>query len=150
MITPRANLLPVPSDELARIEVCGWCRDEVEGVGRIYFDSLEAAFEHYKAPLDNRPRYREVAATYPYDKVWIPRSGSYIAIGRGDERALAFFGKGYIETYERGTEELANYGGTGGAGTARSSAERPELVCPVCQHVLPATGVCDDHGRPNA
>jgi hypothetical protein len=144
------ELLPVPEPEdLDAPGVCGSCADEARGIGRTYYDTFEDALRQYQAPLDNRPRYRQVAAQHEYDTIWIPRSRSYIGIAQGNARAAAYFGKGYIWTYESGLEEMPNYAGAS-SGAAAGAAERPAQLCPVCHQALPATGVCDEHGRPPA
>jgi hypothetical protein len=145
-----ADPIPVSDpDDLDATEVCGSCADEARGIGRTYFNDFEDALESYQVPLDNRPRYRQVAAQHDHDTIWIPRSRAYVAIARGNTRAAAYFGKGYIWTYESGREAMPNYAGaSGGAGSG--SGERPLLLCPVCHQALPGTGVCDEHGRPPA
>ena len=145
-----SELIPVPEPEdLDDAGVCAECANEARGIGRIPFDSFDEALESYQAPLENRPRYREVASERDYDTIWIPRSRSYIGISKGNTRAAAYFGKGYVWTYEAGLEQMPNYAGSS-SGSGSGPGERPAPVCPVCRETLPGTGICDEHGRPPA
>jgi len=140
--TDDAGVFPASDDDIATYLVCKWSADEIAGVGRRYFDTLDAALEAYHAPVNNRPQMRAVAAELTYDKIWMPQSGSYIGIALGDSQAQVYFGKTYI--WRDGvTETLPGYTAGAGGGT-QQSRERAAEVCPTCHEQLPATGRCDN------
>lgn len=105
--------------------------------------------EDFQAPLENRPRMRQVAATLEFAEIWIPASRSYIAVAeRRGATAAAYFASGYIDVRrpEGGYETVVlpvNSLRVGGSSAERrlDLAERP--TCPTCHTQLPASGRCD-------
>ncbi|ANC32160.1 hypothetical protein [Isoptericola dokdonensis] len=135
--------------DLADLAVCTECDKEIRGIGRIPYESLDAAFEDVKLPVENRPRMREIAAELDYTRIWAPQGRSYVAVGHLDGRAAAaYFTHGHVDvrvddaTYRR--EEMPNFTRTSGRGGRVAATERPAAVCPTCAVQLPATGLCDD------
>lgn len=127
--------------EVASAEVCTSCAAELNGQGRRYFDSLDNALEVFGMPLALRSSVHEMLAHVTPERIWIPNSGSYVALGRAGVSAV-YVGKSYV--YDGETIPLPGYspsfGGSGGAG----SGERPTTSCPTCGLELPLTGVCDE------
>ncbi|MDQ0375985.1 hypothetical protein [Cellulomonas humilata] len=125
--------------------VCAWSADEIAGVGQRRFDTFDDALRAYRAPIENRERMHEVAGSFTYDKIWMPRSGSYIGIAVEGTKALAYFGMTYLWTADLGTETLKGY--IAGTGTGdRSPREFDPESCPTCHLTLPAIKVCDECG----
>lgn len=121
---------------------------EIDDGGRRRFDSFEAALEVYQAPLANRPRMREIAAELTFSEIWIPASGSYIAVSPGpDERIVAYFNRGFVEVRDDDGNLQAEIfpenwirDGGGSATSRLDAADRG--VCAACSIQLPATGAC--------
>ncbi|GIG20977.1 hypothetical protein Cch01nite_17010 [Cellulomonas chitinilytica] len=138
--TPADRILEAAVDDGRPL--CEWSAAEIAGQGQTRFETLDEALEAYRAPLENRDRMREVAAGFTYDKVWMPNSGSYVAIAVEGQNALAYFGKTYLWTAAGGTETLTGY--VAGAGTGPASTRtQDERTCPTHHLSIPATGVCD-------
>lgn len=116
--------------------------------GRTYFESLEAALDDYRLPVENRARVREFAMERDFEKFYITPSRTYIAlIARGAERPSALIHVGYItHRSESGWEEILlpyNRVRDGGNARQRGREERIFQPCPNgCGFVLPASGIC--------
>ena len=91
-------------------------------------------------PVETRSRVRELVAHVDADRIWIPYSRSYIALGKDGTRAL-YIGKTYV-WIDGELTTLPGYAPGGGGGTA--TAERATSVCPTCGLELPRTGICDN------
>lgn len=148
-----ASLVPATAEQVATLAVCKSCQKVLDGSRREVFSSFESAMEAFHAPMENRPRMREIAGTLEFSEIWIPSSRSYIAVAarRGDS-ASAYFSVGFAEvrrpeggydTYEMPYNRLGD--GTGG-GSRGSQAEAELAICPTCFMALPQTGVCDTCG----
>lgn len=125
----------------------------IEGLdsARTYFDSLEAALDDYRHPVENRTRVREFAMEREFDRFYITPSRTYIAmIERGAERPSAWVHVGFI-SYRKddGTlDEVTlpyNRVRSGGASRQRGRADAERATCsnPGCGMLLPGSGVCD-------
>ena len=139
------------ADDLSSRLVCRSCRKVLDGARRTRFASFDAALEAYRAPVENRPRMREIAAELDFAEIWIPSSGSYIAVApaRG-VIAVAYFNRGFVDVREDGggyrTIELpTNWlrGGSGAAGVSRRLDDLDRAVCPTCFMQLTVSGACD-------
>ncbi|ROS79129.1 hypothetical protein [Cellulomonas sp. PhB143] len=148
-VTDRDKLVEASPEDRARLELCSECGDEIRGVGRRTFASLDAALEALPLAVENRPRVREIVRDVEHSRVWIPNGGSYVALGYTDGRpAAAYVNRGFVDVrdeslsppYER--HELPNFAGRG-IGGAAGRAERPTATCPQCHMSLPASGVCE-------
>lgn len=146
-VTSLAALVPATDDEVEQVPVCSACSAALDGGRRRTFTTLDQALEAFQAPVANRARVREVIAGLPHAYVWIPASGSYIGVSaQPGAEVAAYISKGHIDVragggqYDREwlPEARDAVGRSGGV-----SAARPELVCPSCFTVLPATGRCD-------
>ena len=84
--------------ELAGVPVCGWSQAEVDGVGRRYFVSLEAAMRSFGSHAGTEHLIRAELRDVLYDEIWVPHSGSYIALGLGGF-AVAWVGKTYVQLH---------------------------------------------------
>lgn len=119
-------------------QLCTECEAELTGQGRTVFDNLETAMEAFKMPVEGRPTVRELAGV-DEDRVWIPNSGSYIALGKDGVRAV-YIGKTYVSIGDR-LVTLPGYAPGGGGGKPTNA---PGPACPVCGYELPRTGICDN------
>ena len=129
---------PVRDDE--HLPVCDWCARELSGHGRRYYDDLGLAIEAFRAPLENRRLIRDELRHVEHDAIWIPYSGSYVALGR-QGRGVAWTGKTYV--VPRAGVSIALHGYSDSSRGARSRAEqRPGVVCPSCWTVRSVSGVC--------
>lgn len=141
-----AALTAASDEQVTTLPVCTSCAAILDGWRRTTYDSLDNALEAYQAPVENRPRLREIAAELAYTSIWIPASGSYIALG-GADAAAAYFGKGYADIHlpEGGYRRIElPYSGNAGNRAGGSAAGRaPAVMCDTCHTQLPATGVCD-------
>lgn len=138
-LTATSDARPASDEDARLLELCVECAAELNGQGRTPFDSLDAAMEEYGVPVDARAKVRELVAPVGADRIWIPYSRSYIAMGKGTTRAL-YIGKTYVWIDgERTTWPEYSPGGGGS-----SSRERDDVICPTCGLALPLTGVCDD------
>ncbi|GAA3208728.1 hypothetical protein ACFP63_11630 [Oerskovia jenensis] len=140
-VTDADRILAAHGEVPERLPVCQWSQAEIDGVGRTYHPSFDAALEAFGAPVENRPRMREIAAGETYDRIWTPNSMTYVALGSGAAGvAVAWFLKGIVYT-GAGPEELAVARSTSRA-TAGTADEPRGLPCPSCFMVLPNSGLC--------
>jgi len=127
----------------------------IEGIdsesARTYFDSLEAALDDFRHPVENRTHVREFALGRDFEKFYITPSRTYIAmIPRGGERPAAWVHVGFI-SYRKDDGSMGEirlpYNRVRDAGAsrqrAREDAERATCPNPGCGMLLPASGVCD-------
>ena len=128
-----------PADRLA-MEVCTWCRAELDGVGRSYFDDLADAMRAFGTYAGTERLIREALRFVTYDQIWIPHSRSYVALGL-EGRGVAWFGKTYVVPTTTTFVELPDYspGHGGGSPTDKPFGE----TCPVHFVARSLTGVCD-------
>lgn len=118
--------------------LCASCAEELHGRGRTTYDDLDRALEALPVPVEARTRVRELVADLPRQRIWIPYSRSYVAIGNDDRRTV-YVGKTYLML---GDEFVPLPGYSAGEGTTSSSTERARPFCPVCGYELLATGAC--------
>ena len=129
-----------PADRLA-MSVCSWCRKELDGVGRRYFGTLDDAMRYFGTHVGTEGLVREALRFVDHDEVWVPNSGSYIALGR-EGAGVAWIGKTYVVPRRGVLVELPGYEPGSGGGSVRM--ERPTETCPVHHLELPLSGFCDD------
>lgn len=144
-------LVPATPEQATTLPVCLSCRAVVDGTRRRTFRSFDEALEAFQAPLENRPLMREIAAGLSFTEIWIPASGSYIAVApaRGIT-AVAYFNRGFVDVRTedggyRSVELPVNRlrDGNGSAAAARRMEDPGRGVCPTCFMQLPASGRCD-------
>jgi hypothetical protein len=128
-----------PADLLA-MTVCHWCRQELDGVGRTYFDTIEDAMRDFGAPAGTERLVRDALRFVTWDQIWVPYSRAYIALGY-EGRGVAWVGKTYVVPHAGAFVELPGYapGSGGGAGQDDAMGE----LCPVHFIAMSLTGVCD-------
>ena len=132
--------LAAPANRL-EMDVCHWCRQELDGVGRTYFDTLEDAMRDFGTHAGDERLVRDALRFVTWDQIWVPYSRSYIALGR-EGLGVAWVGKSYVELRGGQLVELPGYApGSGGGG------DRHDRVGEVCEvHFITKSldGRCDD------
>ena len=128
--------------ELAHYPVCDWSQDQLDGTGRSHPTSLDEAMRELGTPAGTEHLIKEALRFVSYDEIWLPYSRSYVALGR-EGRAVAFFGKTYVDLVGGGRLELPEYrdvshGGGGAAGVNYGK------TCQKCQLAMPFIGECDN------
>lgn len=136
-------LIEATDETRATREVCTWCRAELDGFGRAYYDSLLDALRAFGAFADTWDPIRALVASLQYDQIWVPYSRSYIALGNGGP-VVAWIGKTYVMPVGGELIELPGYGRRPGGGTPRE--ERVGAVCPRCYIQMPLKGACPQCG----
>jgi hypothetical protein len=131
--------LATAADRLA-MAVCHWCRQELDGVGRTYFDTLEDAMRDFGTHAGTEPLIRDALRFVDWDQIWVPYSRSYIALGR-EGLGVAWVGKTYVELQGGTFVELPDYVAGSGGGAERH--DRVGHECPKCHLTMPLTGRCD-------
>ena len=140
--------LPATERDRVRLPQCAWTKDEIAGVGRAYYPTLDAAMEALPIPVENRPRVRELVAAIPFEHMWIPSIGRYVGLGPADGPAVAYVNIGFLEIhradggYDR--ELFPNFGGGSNGSAQARNPEPPTVLCPIHHIALPASGICDD------
>ena len=129
---------PVRDDE--DLPVCDWCAKELSGHGRRPFTDLGQALDAFQAPLENRSLILAELRHVEHDQVWMPYSGSYVALGLGG-RGVAWTGKTYVVPRAGVSIPLHGYTDSSRAG-GRRVEDRPRVVCSSCFQVKAVTGVC--------
>lgn len=133
-----------------RLSELGYTIDGIDAESsRTYFDSLEAALDAFRLPVENLTRVHEFAMGRDFEKFYITPSSTYIAmIERGAERPSAWVHVGYI-SYGTGDGTLEtiplpyNRIRDGGGSRRRDRADVEPVACPNgCGFVLPASGIC--------
>ena len=115
------------ADRLA-MTVCSWCQKELDGVGRRYFQTRDDAMRFFGTHVGTEGLVREALRFVDHDEVWVPNSGSYIALGR-EGAGVAWVGKTYVVARRGAFVELpGNEPGAGGGGSAHE--ERRAGTCP--------------------
>ncbi|WP_125775194.1 hypothetical protein [Antribacter gilvus] len=142
-----ATMRPATSAEVDQLELCKSCRRVLSGSRRRYFTSFEDALEAFQAPLENRPRMRDIAGRPDRSVIWIPPSSSYIAVAPAQGAAsTAEFYKSYVAHRVDGVltrEELPVAYEVSDGGT-RKPAERERGVCTSCYLELLPSGRCGE------
>jgi hypothetical protein len=122
------------------LPVCDWCAKELSGHGRRYFDDLRLALDAFRAPLENRRLIQDELQHVEHDSIWMPYSGSYIALGL-EGRGVAWTGKTYV--VPRAGVSIALHGYTDSEHRGISLPEqRTGGLCPSCWLVRSVSGVC--------
>ncbi len=75
--------------------MCDWCARELSGHGRRYYPDLDRALVALVAPLENRRLIKDELRHVVHDAIWLPYSGSYVALGL-QGRGVAWTGKTYV------------------------------------------------------
>jgi hypothetical protein len=128
------------AEELESVPVCGWSQAELDGVGRRYFPSLEAAMRYFGSHAGTERRIRHHLRDVLFDQIWVPYSGSYIAFGLGGA-GVAWVGKSYVAFRDGRLETLPGYAPGGGGGTP--AQQRHGETCTSCGLAMPLVGGCD-------
>lgn len=106
--------------------LCTHCEKEIRGEGRTYYQDFDEALREFGHRSDDAHRLiREAIGGVEYDAIWVPASGSYIALGE-DGQGVAWIGQGYVETKGRPVVELPWFQPHGGGGARRDDV-RGEL-----------------------
>ena len=135
----RVPVVAAAPEDLATLAVCHWCRQELDGVGRTYFDTLEEAMRFFGTHAGTETAIRDAVRFIQRDQIWVPYSKAYIALGR-EGAGVAWIGKTYVATRDLFVE-LPDYRPGGGGGAARPVPE--PSFCEVCFLQLPVAGTCD-------
>lgn len=143
-----AELVTATAEQIEKVPACAQCQDVVNGSRRRTFESFEAAMEAFQAPLENRPKMREIAAGLTFKEIWIPASEPYIAVApqRG-EAVVAYFNRGYVALHKQEggydyVELPVNRLREGGRSASARLDDVQREVCQRCFMELPASGVC--------
>lgn len=134
--------LPAPADDTRPI--CDFCQKEIDGVGRQPFTDLDLALDAFKAPVQSRPLIKQALAGVVWDELWIPYSGTYVALGR-EGRGVAWVLKSYVELADRTVIELPGYNPSERAGNNPLN-DAWGALCPKTMLSHPLKGSCDDCG----
>ncbi len=134
-------LVEAGTAELLALEVCTWCRAELDGVGRTYYSSMDDALRALGCHVGTHAAIREALRSVSHDQIWLPNSKSYVALGH-EGSGVAWVGKGYVFVKATGYFlELPGYRDSAGGGTPR--VEPRGDTCPVHFVTTSLTGVCD-------
>ena len=134
-----ATTRPVRDHE--HLPVCDWCFRELSGHGRRYYADLDLALEAFQAPLENRRLIDAELRDVEHDSIWMPYSGSYVALGL-EGRGVAWTGKTYV--VPRPGVSIPLHGYAAGEGGDRSgSGQRVGVTCSCCWQEKSVTGHCD-------
>lgn len=137
-----SKLTEATREQVDQNGLCSHCEKEVAGVGRQYFDTIEAAFEAFGHRSDEAKRLiRDALQGVTWELVWIPSSGSYIALA-GDGQVAAWIGKGYVEVKGSPFVELPWFKAHGGGG-GMSRDEARGGTCEVHFVERSVSGVCE-------
>ncbi len=112
----------------------------MDGVGRTYHDSVEAALGDMGASQHARPELARLMNEVDWDQVFVPYSRSYVCVLKED-RPMAWCGKSYVDYPDRPTVTLPGFIGREGDG-----GRKPEGVwgatCPDCNEARSLFGAC--------
>lgn len=122
-----------------------------EQVGRLSFDSFEAALKEFRVPVENLTPVRDFVMSRDFVSFFIPPSKPYIAmVAKGDTRATAWVHVGYIwfrnaDGTQEGIALPYNRLRSGGGSRSRARIEAAEHECstPGCGMQLPKSGICE-------
>jgi hypothetical protein len=135
------ELTPATEHDLGSMDVCSWCRAELDGVGREYFEHLDDAMRRFGSHVETQAAIRQSLSEVERDQIWIPNSQSYIALGlRG--AMVAWVGKTYVVPARGELIELPGF--QPGSEAATSTTERVGGICPSCFTQMPVFGVCEN------
>lgn len=123
------------------LELCDWCSKELSGHGRTYFDDLDRAMAAFKAPLENRRLIKDALRDVEHDRIWMPYSSSYIALGFGG-RGVAWTGKTYVVPAPGCSIELPGFVGATHDGHS-TREQRWGATCPDCRQNRSISGECE-------
>jgi hypothetical protein len=137
-----SQLQPATPEQIEENGLCSHCEKEIRGEGRTYVDDLDEAFRLFGHRTDEARRLiSEALGGVQHDTIWIPASGSYIALG-GDGQGVAWIGKGYVQVKGRPVTELPWFQDHGvGGRTSRDEGRGP--VCDVHFVETSLLGVCE-------
>lgn len=138
-----AALEPATEADLGKHPICNSCRAALASGGRTYFSSFDEALEALPVPVEHRERMREIAAPLDRRRVWIPASGSYIAVSAGPGvEASAYFNRTFVDVHKAGGGYVREWM-TGAPGASMAVASAAPGTCSSCFMQLPASGTCD-------
>ena len=118
-------LVAATAHDLAGLEICTWCRAELDGVGRTYCPDLDEAMRVLGCWEGTQRLIRDALRFVTHDEFWLPHSDSYIALGR-EGRCVARVGKGYVSVVATGAyvELPGHRAGKGGGAPGSSGSGR--------------------------
>ncbi len=126
--------------ERATMLLCHWCEKEVSGHGRTYADTLDHAMRIFGNHVDTTSLIRQHLRGVAWDRIWIPNSRSYIALGLGG-RGIAWVGKGYVVPRRGEFITLPGFVAAGG-GDGKPADKAWGETCPRCFMQRSVSGVC--------
>jgi hypothetical protein len=139
--TGESDLTVATERDRDRLPVCAWCRAELDGEGRTYFDSLEEALDFFGAPKHAKAELAHLLLAVTHDGVYVPYSRSYVAVLQ-DGAVAAWAGKTYVEyADDRPMVTLPDYAPGGGGAGVDAQGTWGEL-CTRCYQVRSINGAC--------
>lgn len=126
--------------ERLAMSVCSWCRAQIDGVGRTYYESLDEAMRAFGCHVGTQPTIHQALRFVTHDQIWLPYSRSYVALGH-EGRAVAWVGKTWVMPSHDVFQELPGYRDASG-GSAHAPEHMGEL-CPTHFLTMSVTGVCE-------
>lgn len=128
------------AEERESVRICEWSQAELAGVGRRRFDALDDAMRYFGMHVGTESLVRELVRDLLVDLVWVPNSGSYIALAV-DGRVAAWVHKGHVQFADGRLEKLPGYA-PGGGGSARADEQLGE-ICTTHFVVRGLNGSCE-------
>jgi hypothetical protein len=126
--------------DLAEHEICKWSQAELDGVGRVYFTTLEDAMRAFHSYSETWATIKHYVAQVEYDQIWIPNSQAYVAVGlRG--QTVAWFGKTILGFQDGSRVEMPGYESWLNSGHVTAAQKQPQ-ICQRCFVAMPLTGRC--------
>lgn len=126
--------------DLAGHEICKWSQAELDGVGRVYFTTIEDAMRAFHSYSETWATIKRLVAQVEYDQIWIPNSQAYVALGlRG--QSVVWFGKSILGFHDGSRVELPGYEPGLNTGHGISGQKQPQ-ICQRCFLAMPLTGGC--------
>lgn len=121
-------------------DICQWCLRELDGVGRTYHLTLEAALADLGAAQHARPELTRLLNEVTWDQVFVPNSRSYVTVLKGD-RPAAWAGKTYVDYPDRPMVTLPDFVGRDGDGGRQTEGVWGQ-TCPDCNEQRSLSGAC--------
>jgi hypothetical protein len=111
------DIIAATAAERETMAICSLCRNELDGVGRTRFETIEAALVDTGAPQHARAELTRLLNEVEWEDVYTPNSKSYAAVTRGG-RIVASAGKTYVYYADRPMVYLPEYLWSEGGGGA--------------------------------
>lgn len=135
-----SSLREADKTERLAMPVCSWCRAEIDGVGRSYYDTLQDAMREFGCHVGTQTLIRHALRSVTFDQIWLPYSRSYLALGH-EGRGVAWVGKTYVMPSPDLFVELPGYRDSAGGG--QRTEARVGATCPAHHMTRSVTGVCE-------